>query len=78
MTGVSLIEFIPANKKIEGNAIYDDDLVESSYLNKFNASDELLILHGKLLKTPNASDGNAGMLPTANKLESSLDLHALD
>ena len=73
MTGVSLIEFILANKKI-GNTIQDDDLLENSYLNKFNASDELSILHGKQLKTPNASDGNAGMLLNANKLESSLDL----
>ena len=41
---VSLIEFIPANKKIEANVLYDDELLENSYLNKSNASDELLLL----------------------------------
>ena len=56
MTDVSLTEFVLANKKI-GNTIQDDDLLKNSYLNKFNASDELLILHGKQLKTPNASYG---------------------
>ena len=59
MAGVSLIEFIPANKKIEASPLYDDELLENSFLNKFNASDELLILHEEQLKTPNALDGNA-------------------
>ena len=44
LADVSLIEFIPANKKIEANVLYDDELLENSYLNKFNASDELLLL----------------------------------
>ena len=44
MADVSLIEFIPANKKIEASALYDNVLLENNYLNKFNASDELLIL----------------------------------
>ena len=50
MADVSLIEFIPANKKIERSTLYDDELLESSFLNKFNASDELLILHEEQLK----------------------------
>ena len=45
---------------------------------KFNASDELVILHEQQLKTPNASDGNASMSLITNKLESSLDLHDLE
>ena len=44
MVDVSLTEFIPANKKIEASAFYNDGL-ENSYLNRFNASDKLLILH---------------------------------
>ena len=78
MADVSLIEFIPANKKIERSTLYDDELLESSFLNKFNASDELLILHEEQLKTPNALDGKAGMSLIANKLESSLDLHDVE
>ena len=35
MAGVSLIEFIPANKKIEASALYNDELLEISFLNKF-------------------------------------------
>ena len=54
MADVSLIEFIPADKKIEASALYDDELLENSFLNKFNASDELLILHEEQLKTLNA------------------------
>ena len=76
MADDSLIEFIPANKKIEASPLYDDELLENSFLNKFNASDELLILHEEQLKTPNALNGNAGMSLT-NKLECSLDLHDL-
>ena len=45
MVDVSLTEFIPANKKIEASAFYNDGLLENSYLNRFNASDKLLILH---------------------------------
>ena len=45
MADVSFIEFIPANKKIEASALYDDELLENSFLSKFNASDELSILH---------------------------------
>ena len=41
MADVFLIEFIPANKKIEASTLYDDELLENSFLNKFNASDEL-------------------------------------
>ena len=78
MADVSLIEFIPANKKIERSTLYDDELLESSFLNKFNASDELLILHEEQLKTPNVLDGKAGMSLITNKLESSLDLHDLE
>ena len=54
MADVSLIEFIPADKKIEASALYDDELLENSFLNKFNASDELLILHEEQLKTLNS------------------------
>ena len=39
MADVSLTEFVPANKKIEASALYDDELLENSFLNKFNASD---------------------------------------
>ena len=75
MTDVSLVEFIPANKKIEASFLHDDELLGNSFLNKFNASDELLILHEEQLKTPNALDGNAGMSLINKKLESSFDLH---
>ena len=44
MADVSLIEFITGNKKIEASALHDDKFLENSYLNKFNASDELLLL----------------------------------
>ena len=44
MADVSLIEFITGNKKIEASALYADKFLENSYLNKFNASDELLLL----------------------------------
>ena len=77
MTDVSLIEFIPANKKIEASTLHNVELLENSYLNKFNASDKL-ILHEKQLKKPNASGGNAGMSLITNKLKSSLDLHDLE
>ena len=77
MANFSLIEFIPANKKIEASALYDDELLENSFL-KFNASDELSIIHEKQLKTPNALDGKAGMSLITNKLQSSLDLHDLE
>ena len=60
MADVSLIELFPANKKIEASALYDNELLENSFLNEFNASDELLILHEEQLKTPKALDGNAG------------------
>ena len=36
MADVSLIEFIPANSKIEANTLHDK-LLENSFLNKFNA-----------------------------------------
>ena len=49
MADVSFIEFNPANKKIEASALYGDELLEDSYLNKFNATVELL-------KTPNTSN----------------------
>ena len=78
MADVSFIEFIPANKKVEASASHDHGLLENSFLNKFNASDELLILHEEQLKTPNALDGKAGMSLITNKLESSLDLHDLE
>ena len=42
MTDVSLIEFIPANKIEEASALHNDGLLENSFLNEFNASDELL------------------------------------
>ena len=78
MANVSLIEFIPVNEKIEASTLYDDELLENSYVNKFNPGDELLKLHDEQLKTPNASDGNAVMSLITNKLESSLDLHDLE
>ena len=68
MADVSLIKFIPANKKIEASPLYNDELLENSFLNKFNASDGLVILHEEQLKTPNAIDGNAGMSLITNKL----------
>ena len=76
MADVSLIEFIPANQKVEASALHDDGLLQNSFLNKFHASDELLILHEELLKTPNALDGKAGMSLITNK--SSLDSHDLE
>ena len=76
MADVSLIEFIPANKKVEVSALHDNGLLQNSFLNKFNASDELLILHEELLKTPKALDGKAGMSLITNK--SSLDSHDLE
>ena len=45
MADAALIEFFPANKKIEPSALYADDTLENSYLDKFNASNKLLILH---------------------------------
>ena len=75
MTHVSLTEFISTNKKIEAGALYDDELLENSILNKFNDSDELLMLHEEQLKTPSALDGNAGMSLITNNFESSIDLH---
>ena len=68
MADVSLIEFIPAKKKIEASALYNDELLENSFLNKFNASDELVIVHEEQLKTPNALDGNAGMSLITNMI----------
>ena len=61
MTDVSIMEFFPANKKIEASALYNDELLENSFLNKFNASDELLILHEEQFKTPNALGGKIVM-----------------
>ena len=78
MADVTLNEFIPANKKIEASTSNHAELLENTYLNKCNASDELLILHEKQLKTPNISDGNAGVSLITNKLESSLNLHDLE
>ena len=78
MADVSLIEFIRTNKKMDGNALYNDELLENIFLNKFNASDELVILLQEQSKTPNALDGNAGMSLITNTLESSLDLHDLE
>ena len=78
MADVSLIEFIPANKKVEAGALHNNGLLETSFLNNFNASDELLILHDEQLKTPNALDGKAGMSVIISRLESSLDLHDLE
>ena len=40
--------------------MYNDELSENSYLHKFNASNELLILHEEQLKTAKASEGHAG------------------
>ena len=82
----SLIEFTPAIKKIEASALYDDGLLGNSYLNKFNASEELLILETitneqlvlEQLKTPNTLHGNAGMSFITNKLESLLNLQDLE
>ena len=77
MADVSFIESIPANKKVEASASHDDGLLENSFLNKFNTSDELLILQEEELRTPNILDGKAGMSLITSKLESSLDLHDL-
>ena len=44
MADVSLIAFIPANKKIEVSALYDNELLENSFLNEFNASDDLMLV----------------------------------
>ena len=77
MADVSFIESIPANKKVEASASHDDGLLENSFLNKFNTSDELLILQEEELRTPNILDGKAGMSLITKKLESSLDLHDL-
>ena len=78
MADVSLIEFIPVNKKVEASALHDNGLLENSFLNKSNARDELLILHEEQLKTPHALDGKASMSLITNNLESSLDLHDLE
>ena len=43
MTEIFLTEFIPAKKKIEGSALYEDELLDNSYLCKLNASDTILI-----------------------------------
>ena len=77
MADVSFIESIPANKKVEASASHDDGLLENSFLNKCNTSDELLIFQEEELRTPNILDGKAGMSLITNKLESSLDLHDL-
>ena len=71
------LEFIPANKKVEASASHDDGLLENSFLNKCNTSDELLIFQEEELRTPNILDGKAGMSLITNNLESSLDLHDL-
>ena len=34
MADVSLIEFIRTNKKMDANALYNDELLENSFLNK--------------------------------------------
>ena len=68
MADVSLIEFIPVNKKIEASALYDDELLGNICLSKFNAGNELLILEEEQLKTPNASDRNAGVSLITKKL----------
>ena len=52
MADVSLIEFIRTNKKMDANALYNDELLENSFLNKFNTSDELVILLQEQSKTP--------------------------
>ena len=68
MADVSLIESIPANKKIEANTLFDEKLLENSFLNKFNPSDELLIFREEQLKMAHALDRNACMshlLPTS-------------
>ena len=52
MPDVSFVESIPVHKKTEARALYDDELLENSYLNKFNPSIELLILQDEQLKTP--------------------------
>ena len=78
MADFPVTEFIPVNKKEEARALHNDGLLENSFLNKFNAGDELLILHEEQLKTPNTLDGKAGMSLINNKLESSLDLHDLE
>ena len=70
MADVALIEFFPANKKIEPSALYADDTLENSYLDKFNASNKLLILHQEQLKTQNTSIGNACISLITNKPES--------
>ena len=75
MTDVSLIEFLSANKKTEASALYDDELLEKCFLNKFDTSDELLIVHKEQLKTPNALDGESGMSLITKKFGSSLVLH---
>ena len=75
MTDVSLIEFFSANKKIEASTLYDDELLEKCFLNKFDTSDELLIVHKKQLKTPNALDGQSGMSLITKRFGSSLVLH---
>ena len=67
-----------ANKKIEASALYDDELSENSFLNKFNTSDELVILHEEQLKTPDTLEENAGMSLITNKSEPSLDMHNLE
>ena len=45
MADFPVTEFIPVNKKEEATALHNDGLLENSFLNKFNAGDELLILH---------------------------------
>ena len=65
-------------QQIEASTLNDGGPLENSFLNKFNASDELLMLHEEQLKTPNILDGKANMSLITNKLESSLDLHDLE
>ena len=43
MTEIFLTEFISAKKKIEGSALYEDELLDNSYLCKLNASNTILI-----------------------------------
>ena len=67
------IEIIPANKKIEASTLYDDELLEKSYLNKFIASNELLILHEEQLKTIDLYDLGHSLIKSTVRLDKEME-----
>ena len=67
------IEIIPANKKKEASTLYDNELLEKSYLNKFIASNGLLILHEEQLKTIDLYDLGHSLIKSTVRLDKEME-----